>query len=152
MLFDFQEFIKELNKMTGKEFHLPTEAEWEFAARGGDYGKEHHYQFAGSNSVNLVAWFTGNSKNRTHPVGEKNPNELGLYDMSGNVCEWCLDRYNGSYYINSPVKDPSGPLTGKDRVIRGGGWIASDWSCRVLSRGSCIPTSHSDDIGLRLAL
>ncbi len=125
---DIQIFIKNLNQKTGMNFRLPTEAEWEFAARGGPAGLPTTY--AGSNSLGSVGWYTKNSYDkgsnhpdcRPHPVGQKQPNELGLYDMSGNVYEWCADWYNSDYYSNSPQQNPRGPSSGTERVIRGGSW------------------------------
>ena len=117
---DCQEFIRKLNAMTGKHFRLPTEAEWEYAARGGN--RSRGYKYAGSNDLNSVAWYEDNSGNQTHEVGSKQPNELGLYDMSGNVTEWCQDWYDSKYYSSSPQSNPQGPSSGTYyRVIRGGG-------------------------------
>lgn len=113
---DCQTFINRLNSYTGRNFRLPTEAEWEFAARGGNYSR--HYKYSGSNYIGDVAWYDNNSGNRTHPVGTKQPNELGLYDMSGNVYEWCSD-WDGSYSSYSQ-SDPTGPNSGSCRVERGG--------------------------------
>ncbi|MBN1999156.1 formylglycine-generating enzyme family protein [candidate division KSB1 bacterium] len=105
---------------------LPTEAEWEYAARGGSKSKG--YKYSGSNNPNDVGWYENNSGGDTHPVGEKQPNELGLYDMTGNVFEWCIDRYHSDYYSQSPYKNPSGPSGGKLCVYRGGSWFDSDVS------------------------
>ena len=145
---DCQEFIRKLNTMTGKHFRLPTEAEWEYAARGGN--KTIGYKYAGSDNFDRVAWCNNNSGDTTHDVGQKSPNELGLYDMSGNVWEWCADWY-GSYNSNSQT-NPSGPSSGSYRVRRGGSWINSAWCCRVSYRGRSSPGSTSYDLGLRLAL
>ncbi|MEO5684505.1 MAG: SUMF1/EgtB/PvdO family nonheme iron enzyme, partial [Chitinophagaceae bacterium] len=101
---------------------LPTEAEWEYAARGGTKSKK--FEYAGSNDINAVAWTSANSGSNTHPVGQKEANELGLYDMSGNVFEWCNDWYDENYYGKSPGNDPKGPATGPHRVIRGGNWAS----------------------------
>lgn len=151
--YDCQNFIEKLNKLTGKEFHLPTEAQWEFAARGGNRDKDNHYQFAGSNNVDKVAWFVRNSHYKTHPVGEKQPNILGLYDMSGNECEWCNDWYGSTYYSKSPtVVDPAGPATGCSRVHRGGSWKSDAMYCRVSDRGYSTPSQPDRHLGLRLAL
>lgn len=117
---DCQEFLKQLNRKTGKTFRLPTEAEWEYAARGGR--KSQGLKYAGSNDIDEVAWYDGNSGNKTHPVKQKAANELGLYDMSGNVREWCQDWYAGSY-SSSPQTNPTGPSSGSGRVSRGGGWF-----------------------------
>lgn len=151
---DCQEFITKLNEMTGKHYRLPTEAEWEYAARGGNQSKG--YKYSGSDSINDVAWYGGNSKYAYHhPVGQKAPNELGLYDMSGNVSEWCQDWYDEDYYSNSPSKDPTGttgPTAGSTRVCRGGDWSDNGWGCRVSCRRHGKPSVLNDGLGLRLAL
>ena len=143
---DCQTFINRLNSYTGRNFRLPTEAEWEFAARGGNYSR--HYKYSGSNYISDVAWYDGNSSNRTHPVGTKQANELGLYDMSGNVCEWCSDWY-GSYSSYSQ-NDPTGPNSGSYRVLRGGCW--SIRYCRSSCRYFITPGSRYNYLGLRLVL
>ena len=145
---DVQEFIKKLNAKTGKRFRLPTEAEWEYAARGGNQSKG--YKFSGSNSISDVAWYDDNSRRKTHPVGQKRPNELGIYDMSGNVFEWCQDWY-GSYSSSSQT-NPTGPSGGSSRVLRGGSWCISARYCRVSYRNSSYPDSRYSSIGFRLAL
>ena len=145
---DCQTFINRLNSYTGRNFRLPTEAEWEFAARGGNYNR--HYKYSGSNYISDVAWYDGNSGNRTHPVGTKQANELGLYDMSGNVWEWCSDWY-GSYSSYSQ-NDPTGPNSGSNRVGRGGSWYGFDWFCRWSNRGNITPGDRYDGLGLRLVL
>lgn len=147
---DCQEFIKKLNNLTGKQFRLPTEAEWEFAARGGN--KSRHTQYSGSDDIDPVAWYDGNSRSQTHPVAKKSPNELGLYDMSGNVWEWCNDRYADDYYANSPSVDPQGPSSGSDRVFRGGSWRSNPGNCRSSLRSWFNPEGRSDGFGFRLAL
>ncbi len=147
-----KDFIRKLNRLTGKEFRLPTEAQWEFAARGGNLGKDNRYLYAGSNDIYDVAWYDGNSKEKTHPVGERAPNELGLYDMSGNVWEWCDDWFDVQYYRKSPAKDPIGPSSGTKRVRRGGSWFNSAMFCRVSYRGSLMPAGTDFILGLRLAL
>ena len=146
---DCQEFVKKLNSLTGKSFRLPTEAEWEYAARGGSKSK--HYKYSGSNSLDDVAWCSDNYGGKTHPVKGKSPNELGLYDMSGNVWEWCVDWYDREYYKSSPKSSPKGPSTGSLRVLRGGGWNRNAWSCRVSYRDSHIPSHRGSYRGFRLA-
>ena len=145
---DCQKFIKKLNKITGLDFRLPTEAEWEYAARGGNKSKG--YKYSGSNDIGSVAWYDGNSSFKTHAVATKSPNELGLYDMSGNVLEWCSDWY-GSYSSSSQT-NPKGPSKGSNRVFRGGSWCFSAGGCRVSSRYNYLPGIRLDSLGLRLAL
>ena len=145
---DIQEFIKKLNAQTGKKYRLPTEAEWEYAARGGNQSKG--YKYSGSNNVGDVAWYTDNSNSKTHPVGQKTPNELGIYDMSGNVWEWCQDWY-GSYSSSSQT-NPTGPSSGSQRVLRGGSWCSSVRCCRVTFRSDDYPDRRSSAYGFRLAL
>ena len=147
---DVQEFIKKLNAKTGKRFRLPTEAEWEYAARGGNQSKG--YKFSGSNSISDVAWYDDNSRRKTHPVGQKRPNELGIYDMSGNVFEWCQDWYSISAYTSSSQTNPTGPSGGSLRVLRGGSWYLSARGCRVSYRNNSNPDYRSSDYGFRLAL
>ena len=146
--YDCQEFIKKLNQLTGKKFRLPTEAEWEYAARGGKYSRG--YKYSGRNDVDEVAWYESNSGETTHPVATKEANELGLYDMNGNVWEWCKDWYG--YYQSNSQTNPTGPSEGRSRVLRGGGWFNSDWNVRVSSRGGSTPDYRYDEDGLRLAL
>ncbi|WP_418869584.1 formylglycine-generating enzyme family protein [Segatella hominis] len=149
---DCQEFISKLNSMTGRKFRLPTEAEWEYAARGGK--KSRGYQYSGSNSISDVAWYSGNCGNisgiNTHPVGKKQANELGIYDMTGNVWEWCQDMYG--YYSLSAQKNPTGSTGGNKRVIRGGSWFNTRESCRTSDRADSSPDHHFEGLGLRLAL
>ena len=145
---DCQTFLRKLNAMTGKNFRLPTEAEWEFAARGGN--KNRGYQYSGSNVLSDVAWYADNSGSKTHNVGAKAPNELGIYDMSGNVWEWCQDWKKS--YSSSPQTNPKGPSSGSSRVYRGGSWILSARGCRVASRDCFTPDYGGIDLGLRLAL
>lgn len=146
--YDCQEFILKLNKKTGQEFRLPTEAEWEFAARGGN--KSQGYIYSGSNNVGKVAWYYDNMKNQTHNIKTKKANELGLYDMSGNVWEWCLDWYGD--YPSSAQTNPTGPSSGSLRVFRGGCWHSHAWGCRVSLRGKHKQSYRFYDLGLRLAL
>ncbi len=146
---DCQEFIRKLNAITGKRFRLPTEAEWEFAARGGKLSRV--YKYAGSNTIDNVAWCYGNSGS-THPVGTKSPNELGLYDMSGNVWEWCQDWYNSYYYKFSSQINPTGPSSGSSRVARGGSWNHYAQYCRVSHRILNSVDYRGYNLGLRLVL
>ena len=146
--YDCQTFIKRLNSYTGRNFRLPTEAEWEFAARGGNYSR--HYKYSGSNYIDDVAWYIDNSNKRPHPVGAKQPNELGLYDMSGNVGEWCSD-WDGSYSFYSQT-NPTGPNSGSFRVHRGGFWRYNAKYCRTPERNSKTPDYCVNYIGLRLVL
>ena len=145
---DCQEFIKKLNDRTGLAFRLPREAEWEYAARGGK--KSRGYKYAGSDNLDEVAWYADNSGNRTYPEGRKSPNELGLYDMSGNVWEWCRDWY-GPYKAEAQT-NPTGPQSGGLRVLRGGGYWSNARSCRVSSRSYNGPGYRGDNCGLRLVL
>ena len=146
---DCQEFITKLNEMTGKHYRLPTEAEWEFAARGGNKSKG--YKYSGSDSINDVAWYNCMSSYTVHhPVGQKKPNELGLYDMSGNVNEWCQDWY-GDYGSESQT-DPTSSSSGSNRVCRGGGWEDNGWACRVSCRRKGEPSVLNKGLGLRLAM
>ena len=145
---DCQTFIKRLNSYTGRDFRLPTEAEWEFAARGGNYSR--HYKYSGSNHIDDVAWYTDNSGNRTHPVGTKQANELGLYDMSGNVWEWCSDWY-GSYSSYSQ-SNPTGATSGFGRVERGGNWCGLARYCCSSHRSYYAPGNSFHTLGLRLVL
>jgi formylglycine-generating enzyme required for sulfatase activity len=144
---DVQTFISALNARTGKTYRLPTEAEWEYAARGG--AQSGGYSYSGSNTIDDVAWYSGNSGNRSHEVGGKDANELGIYDMSGNVWEWCSDWY-GAYTADAQT-DPAGPVTGFDRVIRGGGWVNFAGDCRVSLRSGVTLGVRSAGLGFRLA-
>ena len=145
---DCQEFITKLNNLTGKNFRLPTEAEWEYAARGGNKSKG--YKYSGSNTIGNVAWYTDNSGGETHDVKTKQANELGIYDMSGNVYEWCQDWY-GSYSSGSQT-NPTGPTSGSDRVNRGGSWDYIAEHCRVSFRFNSDPGYSGKYLGLRLSL
>ena len=155
---DVQEFIRRLNAMTGKSYRLPTEAEWEYAARGGN--KRLGYKYSGSNDVESVAWYSGNSGFETHPVGTKAANELGIHDMSGNVYEWCSDWYGD--YSDGSQTNPRGPSSGSFRVLRGGSWFDDSWLddswyyddadfWRVSYRNGDSPDSEDIIFGFRLA-
>ena len=145
---DCQEFIGKLNGLTGKKFRLPTEAEWEYAARGGK--KSRGYQYSGSSNISDVAWYDGNSGSKTHPVGKKQANELGIYDMSGNVWEWCQDWYGS--YVSTSQTNPSGANSGSYRVYRGGSWYNDAMRCRSSFRYPGGPGYRRDYLGLRLVL
>lgn len=144
---DCQVFIQKLNQLTGKQFRLPTEAEWEYAARGGR--KSRGYKYAGGNNIGLVAWCGDNSGNRTHTVATKQANELGVYDMSGNVEEWCSDWYDG--YQSSSQSDPQRPSLGSCRVNRGGSCYCNAGDCRVSCRTGGAPDDRDYSLGLRLS-
>ncbi len=157
---DVQEFLARLNEKTGKTYRLPTEAEWEYAARGGK--KSRGYRYAGSNNLDEVGWYDGNyqkgksygAEGTTHPVGQKKPNELGLYDMSGNVWEWCRDWYDENYYeaceAKGVVRNPQGPSKGSNRVNRGGRWNDFARRCRASFRYFWYPGSRDSYLGFRL--
>jgi len=145
---DIQGFIRKLNSQTGKTYRLPTEAEWEYAARGGN--KSRGYKYAGSNDVGSVAWYDDNSNSKTHSVGQKSPNELGIYDMSGNVWEWCSD-WDGAY-SSSSQSNPKGASSGTIRVLRGGSWTTRARNCRSSIRGNCPPDARDSAFGFRLVL
>jgi formylglycine-generating enzyme required for sulfatase activity len=141
---DIQTFISTLNTRSGKNYRLPTEAEWEYAARSG--GKSEKY--SGSSDVNAVAWYTTNSGNTTHPVGQKQANGLGLYDMSGNVWEWVSDWFGT--YSSTAQTNPTGATTGSSRVIRGGSWYDDASSGRASNRRSGSPDARYSTVGFRL--
>ena len=145
---DCQTFISRLNNLTGRNFRLPTEAEWEYAARGGN--RSRGYKYSGSNTLSDVAWYDDNSGSKTHSVGSKSPNELGLYDMSGNVWEWCSDWFGA--YSSSSQTNPNGPSSGSYRVDRGGSWLYGAGCCRSSNRDCYAPDDRDNRLGLRLAL
>lgn len=145
---DCQEFITKLNQITGQNFRMPTEAEWEYAAKGGNQSLG--YTFCGNNTIDEVAWYMSNSDDTTHPVATKKANELGLYDMSGNVWEWCSDWYGT--YSSTAVTDPTGATSGSDRVVRGGSKSSEVPVCRPTYRFYANPTEQFANVGLRLAL
>ena len=144
---DVQEFILKLNSLTGKQYRLPTEAECEFAGRGGTHFSG--YEYSGSDANESVAWYHPNSDNTTHPVGSKFPNKLDIYDMSGNVFEWCNDWYGE--YSSSLQINPQGPSTGTDRVLRGGSWRGKAFYLRMFTRLHVPPERHDSHYGFRLA-
>lgn len=150
---DCQAFLVKLNNLTGKNFRLPTDAEWEFAARGGV--KSRGYAFSGSNNIDEVAWHNGNSEMEFHEVGLKKPNELGIYDMTGSVWEWCSDwswNWREDVDTSAPLVNPTGPATGKNRVARGGGLLTEDENCCVCRPDPTSPDTSSDELGFRLVL
>lgn len=156
---DCQTFITKLNQITGKQFRLPTEAEWEYAARGGKKSKG--YDFSGSNNIDDVAWYENNAGSKvygtsnwgSHTVATKAPNELGIYDMTGNIYEFCNDWYDENYYSHSPVNNPQGPESGTYKVMRGACWASSDWwDPHVWIRSCSLLTSANNCCGFRLAL
>ncbi|MBO6052032.1 MAG: SUMF1/EgtB/PvdO family nonheme iron enzyme [Bacteroidales bacterium] len=144
---DCQNFVRNLNELTGNTFRLPTEAEWEYSASGGN--KNRGYKYASGNSIEDVAWYTDNSGSATHSVKGKRANELGLYDMTGNVWEWCEDWYES--YSSSSQTNPRSHSTGSNRVYRGGSWSNNAWNCRVSYRHGNSPGYRSSNLGFRLA-
>ena len=149
-----EQFIQRLNEETGKNYRLPFEAEWEYAARGGWLSQR--YLYAGSDKLNEVGWYVENSDRETKDVGLKHPNELGLYDMSGNVWEWCQDWYSEEYYQacfdQGIVKNPIGAEKSDDRVIRGGSWSGKPLDSPSTDRRDDSPGIRFNDLGLRLVL
>jgi formylglycine-generating enzyme required for sulfatase activity len=144
--YDAQKFIIKLNKMNKGHYRLPTEAEYEYAAGGGN--KSRGMEYSGGNDINDVGWYTNNSGGKSHPVGEKKPNELGLVDMSGNIWEWCSDwseKYSGETSDN-----PKGPAKGEKKVLRGGTWLSLDEGCMVISRAALNPSSKDKFTGFRI--
>jgi formylglycine-generating enzyme required for sulfatase activity len=137
-----------LSHITKNLYRLPTEAEWEYAARGGNKSKGS--MFSGSSDLDEVGWFIGNAEGQPHNVTTKMPNELGLYDMSGNVWEWCSDKYDPTYYERSPVFNPKGGI-GTKRVVRGGSWYVAANLCGVSSRSFCAPGHSYFNLGFRVA-
>ncbi|MBS1750483.1 MAG: formylglycine-generating enzyme family protein [Bacteroidetes bacterium] len=147
---DAQSFIETLNEITRKKYTLPTEAEWEYAAKGGKEGSW-NLKYAGSDDIDSVGWYTGNSARMPHPVGLKKPNALGLYDMSGNVWEWCQDWYAKFYYEQKISNNPTGPASGSGRIRRGGSWFTQASSCKTTTRNN-VKQDYFDNIGgFRLA-
>ena len=143
-----QEFVAQLYALTGKKFRLPTEAEWEYAAKGGK--KSHGYLYAGSNNIDEVSWYQNNSDGAPHPVATLAPNELGLYGMAGNVKEWCNDIYSSKYYTAESQVDPAGPDSGNNRSFRDGFYGSTAKNCRATIRNGIMPYLKSKETGLRL--
>lgn len=141
-------FISNMNELTGLNFRLPTEAEWEYAARGGN--QSHGFSYSGSNDIHLVAWYKDNSNYTSHEIGTKQPNELGLYDMSGNVCEWCSDYYG--LYSGENQTNPSGAEFNDERVVRGGSFCYLGYHCKCTARDHFNETGRSIGVGFRLVI
>ncbi len=148
--YDVQDFIYELNSLTGKNYRLPTEAEWEYATRAGTTTQ--YYCGDDESRLDDIAWYDDNATSyTTHPVGQRVPNAWGLYDMSGNVYEWVSDKYDSDYYEISPSTDPQGPSSGLHRVFRGGGWFTNAKKCRSSFRAHNYPEIDGNGLGFRLA-
>ena len=139
-----------LSNKTGQRYRLPTEAEWEYAARGGEYSQKDKFQYAGSDNLDEVAWYKGNSKGSAHPVGQKKANQLGIHDLSGNLNEWCQDWFG--YYEAKPQTNPSGAATGRGRITRSGSWDSNAVNCRVSDRYLNDPGMDIGAIGFRVAM
>jgi len=151
--YDAMAYAQWLSKKTGKIWRLPTEAEWEYAARGGvSSASTTAYTYSGSDNIDAVAWYSNNSSIQTHPVGQKQPNDYGLYDMTGNVWKWCSDWYSDSYYSSNPISNPQGSSSGSYRVNRGGSWYSNAEICRVAYRNYYTPSNRNYNLGFRLAL
>jgi sulfatase modifying factor 1 len=142
-----QAYCRKQSRLTDKTYRLPTEAEWEYAARGGN--KSGGFLYSGSNDIAEVGWSSVNSGGKTHPVGQKQPNELGLCDMTGNVWEWCSDWYDDYYYNSSSTRNPQGASQGTFRVIRGGSWDSTPLLCRATYRSTLVPSSSYGPVGFR---
>lgn len=148
---DVQRFLDSLNRLTGKNFRLPSEAEWEFAAKGGI--NQNRFRYSGSNTIDSVCWYWGNASQRSQKVGQKWPNHLGIYDMSGNVSEWCQDWFDEKEFQKAKsVKNPAGPSKGTKKVLRGGSWGVFAQYCRINIRRPEDPNYKTGDTGFRLVL
>lgn len=148
--YDAQIFINTLNQLSGKNYRLPTEAEWEYAAAGGN--RNEGYKYAGNDHIDAVAWYSGNSDKQIHVVGQKQPNQLGLFDMSGNVWQWCSDWFSDTYYNYSETDNPEGPKRDAYRVCRGGSWWSEARDCRISNRDRYPADARDDDVGFRIAI
>ncbi len=150
---DIQAFITKLNQMTGKTYRLPTEAEWEFAARGGmKENPEHMKKYSGREVLQYIAWFNRNSNDHQHPVGKKRANELGIHDMTGNVEEWTNDWYGKDYFTRRDTDNPQGPSGGNSKVVRGGSWESEKDEVSVTRRSAYTPDTKATSLGFRLAM
>lgn len=147
---DAQRFVTLLSQQTGRRFRLPTEAEWEYAARGGRHSRGHAYAGCARAQLEHYAWFCVNSHGRTYPVGRRQPNELGLYDMSGNVAEWCADWMDA--YGPEDQTDPRGPQQGDSRIVRGGHYYSTSPTCAVFDRSWYVPSGKTEFYGLRVVM
>jgi formylglycine-generating enzyme required for sulfatase activity len=145
---DINAFILRLNQIAEKKYRLPTEAEWEYAALGGIYSKG--YLYAGSNNISAVCWYRDNSGDRPHEVATKDPNELGIYDMCGNIGEYCQDWYSDESYSKSEAINPKGPISGINKVVRGGNWITPPYPSRIKARSATNPKQRNLNDGFRL--
>ena len=144
---EVREYLKKLSQLTGKKFRLPTEAEWEYACRA---GSNTIYYFGNDiNDIERYAWYYSNSNQRTHPAGQKEPNSWGLYDMYGNVCEWCSDWYEENFYSIAPINNPKGPIFSHARTVRGGYWRVNKEDLYSAGRNSYYPSRRYNYIGFR---
>ncbi|MCB0804176.1 MAG: SUMF1/EgtB/PvdO family nonheme iron enzyme [Bacteroidales bacterium] len=147
---EIQEFLAKLKEKTGHNFRLPTEAEWEYAARGGNKSRSQTY--SGAFEIDKAGWYDDNAKNESHPVGQKEPNEIGLFDLSGNVWEWCSDWYQADYYNYGTNINPGGPETGEYKLLRGGSYLSKERYCTLSNRNKCTPDKSYKDFGFRIVL
>ena len=147
---DAQRFVTLLSQMTGRRFRLPTEAEWEYAARGGRHSRGTAYAGCNRGQLEQHAWFCVNSHGRTYPVGRRKPNELGLFDMAGNVAEWCSDWMDT--YSSQPLTDPRGAAQGDSRIVRGGHYYSTSPTCAVFDRSWYVPSGKTEFYGLRVVM